>query len=148
MGPVRSGSYRRSSSGSIRGVKSEALDDVVLRASSDDLRCALAVLEESDRGDAHDPVFRSYSGCLIDVELYDSDLRSVLVLDLFELGMNQPARTAPFRPEVDDHGGLRRQDDLIEVLLGHGLHLGHASPPSEVLTTHNPSAPTPISRPR
>src|SRR5918992_5806595 len=73
----------------LTGVEPQSGDDVVFRTSADDLGCSLAVLEQGDGGDAHDPVLCGDSGGLVDVQLHDADLGAVLVLDLLQLGPHE-----------------------------------------------------------
>src|SRR5688500_8671237 len=96
-----------------------------LRVVPDDAIGLAAVLEHDhgrDRADAEAP---SGDRVGVNVELHDADLVALLVRDFLKDRPDHPARTAPRRPEVDEHGGVRPQDLLLETLVCDDLWLSH-----------------------
>src|ERR1035437_10732892 len=61
----------------------------------------LAVLEEDERGNAHDAKLSGDDRGSVDVEFADFDLASVLLVDLLNDGGDHATGGAPFGPKVD-----------------------------------------------
>src|SRR3954447_10521908 len=80
----------------------------------------LAVAEQHHRRDREDLVVHRGLLVLVDVELDDPQVVA-LAGDLLEHRRDDPARTAPRRPEVDEHGVLGLEDLGLEVAVGHML---------------------------
>src|SRR6185312_5641833 len=77
--------------------------EALLRVGADDLLGHLAVLEEDHRRDREDLVVGGRLLVGVDVELDDAQVVA-LGGDLLEHWGDDAARTAPSRPEVDEHG--------------------------------------------
>jgi hypothetical protein len=74
------------------------------RLGSDELVDDPPFAEQLDRGDAADLETRREFGLLVGVDLDDLEPVGVLRRDPVEDGAEHPARTAPGRPEIDEHG--------------------------------------------
>src|SRR5687767_3879725 len=96
-----------------------------LRVVPDDAVGLAPVLEHDHGRDRADAEASSGDRIGVDVELYDADLVALLVRDFLEDRPDHPARTAPRRPEIDEHGGIRFQDLLLETLVCDDLWLSH-----------------------
>jgi hypothetical protein len=66
----------------------------------------MSVPEGLDCGDALNPIRRRDTGVRVDVDLGENDVSSSALHLALEDGSERMARTAPVRPEVDDHGLL------------------------------------------
>src|SRR5690606_16143050 len=76
--------------------------------------------------DGHDAVLGSRTRVLVDVQLDDLDLVSVLGGDGLEGRSDLTARTAPGGPEVHQNGLVALEDVLLEGIVGHMLQgAGH-----------------------
>src|SRR3954470_20094488 len=103
----------------------ELLLEARLREGPDDLLRDLAVLEEDQRRDRHDPVLRSGLGVLVDVHLHDGQVVA-LVVELLQMRSDDAAGPAPGRPEVDQHGLAGLEYLGGEVVVGYfGQVAGH-----------------------
>src|SRR6516165_1144681 len=103
----------------------EALDrpanpllEFLLRLRADLARRQLTVLEQHQSRNRHDAVFRRRARVLVDIELDDLDLAVERVGNLFERRRDHPARAAPFRPEINNHGTARLEHVLLEGGIG------------------------------
>src|SRR4029453_10370242 len=79
-----------------------------------------AILEDDERGDAHDVVAAGDVWILVDVQLGDADLARMLAGDLIEDRGDHFARSAPLGTEVDDHRLGRGANRLVERGVGEG----------------------------
>ncbi len=90
--------------------------ELLLGVGADDRLDGLAGLEQDHRGDREHLEARGGLRVLVDVELDDSQLRA-LGGDLLEDRRDDAARTAPRRPEVDEHGPLGFEHLGVEVVV-------------------------------
>src|ERR1700722_7058832 len=82
------------------------LDDlleVVLRRQTDNLVDDLSVLEQEDCGDAPNLELERGVGVVVDVQLADRELPSIVGPQRIDRRRQPLARPAPFGPEVDEH---------------------------------------------
>src|SRR5271166_2033693 len=100
--------------------------ELLLRLRADLARCQLAVLEQHQGRNRHDPVFRRYAGVLIDIELDDLHLAIERVGNLFKRRADHSAWAAPFRPEINNDGAARLEHVLLKR--GIGYLLDHGKP--------------------
>src|SRR6266446_7477546 len=102
----------------------DPLRELGLRERSDLGGGDLAILEQDQRRDAAYAVFHRCLRVLIDVDLGNSDLALHVARQLLQEGRNRLARTAPFRPEVDQHRTGGAEDVGVEGCIGHlaGAH--------------------------
>ena len=91
--------------------------EVALAARADNLLGDLALVEQQQRGDGADAVLRGERLLLVNVDLADFHLAVVFVGELVEQRRDHFARTAPFGPEIHEHGRWRLQDLLRKILL-------------------------------
>src|SRR6266849_3571761 len=96
-----------------------------LRVVTDDAVGLPAVLEQDHGRYGADTEATGCDRVGVDVELGDADLLALLVRDIFKDGSDHLARTAPRRPEIDEHGHVRLQDLLLEGLVADDLWLSH-----------------------
>ena len=117
----------------------EELVDRGRRLRADELGRDLAVAERLDRRDPLDPERPRESGVGVDVDLGQLELPGPGGGGALEHGPELPARSAPLRPEVDDHGnGVRAVDDRgLEGALGdvHGSDGSDAAGPGNLTFT-------------
>src|SRR5262252_6436244 len=116
--------------------RGDPLLELLLGRSADLPRGHLAVLEDHQRRDRLDSVFGRGMRALVDIELDDLDLVTKRTSDLLERWRDHPARTTPFRPEVDHHwaGGLQHFGFEIRV-----RHFGNGHGSYLVLSNRGPS---------
>jgi hypothetical protein len=55
---------------------------------------------------------------MVDVELSDHHFALIITADFFDYRTDHAARSAPFCPEVQDHGFIGVQDHVLEVRIG------------------------------
>src|SRR5215469_5565448 len=96
-----------------------------LGLSADDLLDDLTVLENAHRRDVHDVIALRDGRILVDVELDNIELVSMLGRDLFQHRSYHAARPAPLRPVVNDHRLVGLQNLDLEGGLGYGLGCAH-----------------------
>src|SRR5262249_36480355 len=61
----------------------------------------------------------------VDVHLHDLDLVAELAVDLLHDRGDHAARTAPRRPEVDEHRLVGLEDRGLELVVGYFLNVSH-----------------------
>ena len=92
--------------------------------------CLRLTLGEEDHGrEGEDPVARGEPGILVDVHPNEPDAFTPLVGESDEVRLDRVARSAPRRPEVDDHRHRRPEDVLLEPCPSHQVH-GYSLPVS------------------
>src|SRR5690606_25516321 len=69
--------------------------------------------ESEDRRDRLDAKLAGDRGVLVDVDLDEPDLASLLVNHLLEIGGQLPAGPAPGRPEIDEYRGFEGGIDHV-----------------------------------
>ena len=74
-----------------------------------------AILEHHQGGDAHYAELHGQLGVLVDVDLADLHLTSLLLSQLIHDGSHHAAGTAPGCPEIHQNGDIALQDLLLEV---------------------------------
>jgi len=94
----------------------------VLVGQTNDLFDHLPPLEQQERRNAADAELERRVGVLVDVHLSDDDLAVIVAGELVNGGSEAAARTAPFRPEINEYG-LFAVDCLIEVAVRDRLNL-------------------------
>src|SRR5258708_23770709 len=104
----------------------EAGPEIALAAEADNLFGHLAVLEQEKRGNGAYAVFGGEGLMLIDVHLADVHAAGILVGEFVEDGGDHFAGTAPFRPEINEHGAGGFNDFLLKVIGGAGDDIGRA----------------------
>src|SRR5436309_11746669 len=119
VGTARSGPLRGPPSSTERV---QALHDLALGHEADDLVAQGAVLEEHELRDRLHAEARREHRMLVHVDLADRHRVAQLPRDLVQHRRDRPARTAPRRPEVDDHRALAGHH-AVEVRVRH-LHEG------------------------
>src|SRR5207302_4787284 len=82
----------------------QPLLDLAARGGADFLRDRLPALEQQHGRDAAHAVATGRVGILVDVELGDRHFVTELARNFLERRSDHAARTAPFSPEVDQHG--------------------------------------------
>src|SRR6266446_2370695 len=110
-------------------VRLDLLEELLFGHVADDALGLAAVLEEDHRRNRADPESTRRDGIGVNVQLGDLDILALLVRDLLEDGSDHPTRTAPGRPEIDEHRSLGLDDLGLEVLVADYLWLGHRHPP-------------------
>src|SRR6266576_5971116 len=109
---------------------SDELSQVVqqprLRPGTDEFLDDLAVLEDTQRRDVENPVLPRDLGVLVDVQLDDVELVTVLHQDRLQHRGDLPAGAAPLGPVVHEHRLLVLEDIGLEAGVGYLLHLAHA----------------------
>ena len=100
----------------------EGLVDGVLGDEADDLLGDLAALEDEQRGDAADAVAAGRHVVLVDVHLHDLELAAVLLGDSVHDRRERTTRATPCGPEIDQNGGVRLQDLLLELCVAYLCH--------------------------
>src|SRR6266550_1438394 len=108
-------------------MRRELLHQLRLWEVTDDAIGLAAVLEQDHGRDGADAEAPGGDRIGVDVELRDAELLALLVRDVFEDRRDHAARTAPCRPEVDEHRHVRLQDVLLEALVADDLWLSHQS---------------------
>src|SRR5438093_7139103 len=109
-------------------VRSDLLEETVLRHVADETLRLLTVLEQDHRGDRAHAVAPRGDGVRVHVELRDLQRLAALGGDLLQDGRDHATRAAPRGPEVDQHRTIGPNDLLLEGLvtdrdgLGHWLH--------------------------
>src|SRR6266851_6761229 len=106
-------------------MRRQLLHELRLRVITDDAVGLPTVLEQDHARDCPDAEAPRGDRIGINIELRDADLVALLVRDVFEDRRDHAARTAPRRPEIDEHGGVRLQDLLLEGLVADDLWLSH-----------------------
>src|SRR3989304_1004626 len=101
--------------------------DLRLGHRADLARGHLAVLEDHQRRDRHDPVLGRGLRVLIDIELYDLELALQFGRNLFEHGCDDAAGPAPFGPEIHEYGIGGLEHVGVEGRVGN-LGDGHGLP--------------------
>src|SRR4051794_26491541 len=81
----------------------QLLKELPLALGADDPVLGFTILEQNQRGDAHDLEPASDLEVLVDVDLANTELALVVAGDLLEDRSDHLARTAPFGPEVHEH---------------------------------------------
>src|SRR4051812_19090189 len=123
----------------------ELLEELALALGADHALHRLTVLEDDERGDAHDVEPPGDVRVVVDVQLGDLELAGLLVGDLVEDRGDHLARTAPLGPEVDEHRLARAGDLLVEGGIGEGgghgdlLGAGRPADPAAVRTAPSTS---------
>jgi hypothetical protein len=81
----------------------------------------------AEDGDGRHTVRGGDARGLVDIQLPDARATLPGGRDLVHAGADHPARAAPWRPEVDEHGPFGPQDLLLEVVVGEGQRVvgGH-----------------------
>ena len=97
--------------------------DLCLRHVADGLVHDLAVFHDHQRGDAGDAEFHGKLHFLVHVDLAHGDILPLLS-DLLHNGADHPARAAPWRPEIQQHGLIAVFHQLVVVGL-RNVHDGH-----------------------
>src|SRR6478736_3924759 len=97
----------------------DPLLQLLLRCGADLAGGELTALEQHQRRDRHDAVFRRGRGILVDVELEDRYLAVERIGNLLEGGTDHPAGAAPLGPEVHHDGPARLEHGLIERWVSH-----------------------------
>ena len=77
-----------------------------------------AVLEQHQRRNAADAVFGRNGLLLVDVDLGHRHAVGIVVRHLVQNGGDELARTAPFGPEIYQHGNIRLQNVGVEAVGG------------------------------
>ena len=95
----------------------EAGFELTLAFQTDNLLRDLALLEEEQRGNGLDAVFRGQGLLLINVHFADPDPASVFFGQLIQNGPEHFAGTAPFRPEINQDRCGRLEDFSGKILL-------------------------------
>ena len=124
---------RREDTRKVFGLLEYALNQffkVTLRASAGQLAYDLAILEHQDGRNRPDAIGAGGLGGLVDVDLDDLELVAVVVCDFFDDRSDRFTRSAPFRPEVDEHGSCGLEDLVLEGRVGHIADFGHFDSPS------------------
>src|SRR5712691_1192200 len=106
-------------------MRRELLHQLRLWEVTDDAIGLAAVLEQDHGRDGADAKTPGGDRIGVDVKLRDAELLALLVRDVLEDRSDHPARTAPRRPEIDEHGHVRLQDLLLECLVADDLRLSH-----------------------
>src|ERR1700704_804576 len=106
-------------------MRRQLLHQLRLWGESDDTIGLAAVLEQDHGRDRADAEAARSDRIGVDVELGDADLVTLLARDLLEDRRDHAARTAPRRPEIDEHGAIRLQNLLLERLVRDDLWLTH-----------------------
>src|SRR5580700_5907952 len=75
----------------------------------------LAVIEYDQRRDAADAVASGDRRLLVDIDFGETDARLEFLCGALEDRRHRAARTAPRRPEIDDHRHVVALDVLVEV---------------------------------
>ena len=96
---------------------------MILVGQADDRFDDLAALEDENRRNAADAELRRGVRVLVHVELADRHLAVVVGRERVDRRRQPPARAAPLRPEVDEHGLVRLDHGLLEVAIGENLNL-------------------------
>src|SRR5215472_1165238 len=97
-----------------------------LRPGADELLDDLAVLEDAQRRDVENPVLPRDLGVLVDIQLDDVEVVTVLRQDRLEHRGDLPAGAAPLGPVIHEHRLLVLEDIGLEAGVGYLLHLAHA----------------------
>jgi hypothetical protein len=105
----------------------DPLLQLLLRRGADLARGEFAVLEDHQRRDRHDAVFRRDARVLVDVKLHDLDLVAHLACDLFESRGDHAAWAAPFSPEIDNDRAGCLEHFGFEARVGNFTH-AHGAP--------------------
>src|SRR4029077_8582389 len=111
-------SWRRTTTSDRGG---DPLLELLLWLGADLARRQLTVLEQHQGRNRHDAVLGGNAWVLVDVELDDLHLAVERIGDFFQGRGNHPARTAPFRPEINDHGTARLEHVLVKRGIGYLL---------------------------
>src|SRR5580692_7185042 len=85
----------------------DPLLELLLRRGADLARGELAVLEQHQRRDRHDAVFRRNTGVLVDIEFDDLDLAVERMGNLFQSRCDHATGAAPFRPKIHNYRAAR-----------------------------------------
>lgn len=107
----------------------EVLLDNCLWLSTDRGRDVLATLEYVYSRNAGDSVLCGDGLVLINVDLHDVNLRSVLFCDLIQDWTELAARAAPFSPEIDDDWLVGIQDFSLEGCFSYCFCVAHERQP-------------------
>src|SRR5205085_3195547 len=85
----------------------------------------LAALEDDHRRNSANPIFHWGLRVLVDIDLGDGHPAGHVGCELFEEWADHAARSAPFRPEIDDHRPAGAEHFGVEAAVGDGdrLHL-------------------------
>src|SRR5687767_12204355 len=112
----------------IRALRERRLElcfEAALRPRTDDALRLRAILEEDQRRDRKHVELRRRLLVVVDVQRDDADIVA-LVRHLLENRVDHSARTAPRRPEVDEHGFTGVQNIVLKVGVGYVRQLaGH-----------------------
>jgi len=99
----------------------DPLLELTLRRCADFRGGRLAVLEKDHGRDTTHPIAGRRIRIFIDIDLRDRDLLAEFFGNFLERRANHAARTAPFRPEIDEHRAGRTDDVVMKALVGNGL---------------------------
>ena len=105
----------------------DPLLELLLRRGADLARGHLAVLEDHQRRDRHDAVFRGGVRAFVDIELDDLDLVAERAGNLVQRRRDHAAGAAPFRPEIDDNRAAGLENFALEGRVRHFFN-GHGTP--------------------
>ena len=96
-------------------VRSKFLFELFLRQEAGGAFGGLAVLEQDERGNAHDLVLHGDIGIVVDVHLDDLHFRLPFGGELFDDGIEHFARAAPDGAEIDENGLIGLNDFCLEI---------------------------------
>jgi tRNA (guanosine-2'-O-)-methyltransferase len=102
---------------------SDQFDELLFRRQAHVLCGALALFEDHDGRDATNAVLAGGGRRVIDVELADAGFAVKFIGKLLDDGRKGFARPTPSSRKVDDHGHIRFEDFLIEVIVIEHAHL-------------------------
>src|SRR5215472_7490626 len=91
--------------------------EIALAAQANDLVGDLAFIEKQEGGDCANAVFGGQTLLFIDIDLADPDAAFIFVSQFPENGRDHFARSAPFSPEIHEHGNERIKDFGLKILL-------------------------------